>query len=145
MDPNVSLQVARLRECFITFLAEIRFQPCMHHNVTLQSARAGKCLITFLAGIRFLSSMDSHMILQMAIFRKCFVTFLAGIWFFSSVHKFVMFQIKSRHTYFSTQITLELRPPLLKGCWTRDFHDTRWLCNWGSYNNHTRINWSLCL
>ena len=36
MDPNVTLQGARLRECLITFLAAIRFLLSMDPNVTLQ-------------------------------------------------------------------------------------------------------------
>ena len=52
MNPNVSIQVARLGECLITFLAVIRFHPSMDPNVTLQVARLRECLITFLAAIR---------------------------------------------------------------------------------------------
>ena len=33
MDHNVSLQVARQGECFITYLAEIRFHHSMGPNV----------------------------------------------------------------------------------------------------------------
>ena len=49
MDSNVPLQVARLGECFITFLAEIRFHPSMDPNVCLQVERLEECFITCFA------------------------------------------------------------------------------------------------
>ena len=50
----MTLQVARLGECLITFLAVKRLHPCMDSNVHLQAATPRKFLITFIAGIRFL-------------------------------------------------------------------------------------------
>ena len=62
----MTLQVARLGECLITFIAAKRFLLSMDPNVTLQVARMGECLITFLAAKRFLLSMDPNVTLQVA-------------------------------------------------------------------------------
>ena len=76
----MTLKVAILGECLITFLAEIRFHPRMDPNVFLQAASLGECLITFLAAIRFLLSMDPNVTFQAARLGECFITFLSEIW-----------------------------------------------------------------
>ena len=64
MDPNVSLQATRLRECLIIFLANIWFHPSMDPNMFLQVNRVAECFVTFLAGIRFLLSMNPNAFYQ---------------------------------------------------------------------------------
>ena len=93
MDPNVSLQAARLGECLVTFLALMRFLPSMDPDVSLQLTSLGKCLIAFLTLMRFLPSMDLNVILQTASPGKCLKTFLALMRFLPSMDPDVSLQL----------------------------------------------------
>ena len=48
----------------ITVLRQMWLIPSMDPNVTLHVARLGECFITFIAGIWFLTSMDSNVTIQ---------------------------------------------------------------------------------
>ena len=87
-----------------------------------------------LQGNGFFPCVDPHVTLKAARLRKSMVTFVACVWFLPGVQHFVLFHLWRRLKYLLTQNTLQLRHLQLWRQWTKDFHDSRSLCNWNNKN-----------